>query len=79
MHTNVRVALKSNFIVVENCNSLNMHFPSVTLRNLNLYDTSPKIFAFHIFCLKCCLYPSLLKLPKTSSPKKLFDYDCVTL
>ena len=45
-----------------------------------LHNRRPKIFAFHIFGLKCCLHPYvMIKLSKTSSPKKLFDYDCVTL
>ena len=32
---------------------------SFTLRMLNLHNRSQKIFAFHIFGLKCCLHPSL--------------------
>ena len=35
-------------------------FSLLTFRILNLYDKSPKIFAFHIFGIKCCLQPSML-------------------
>ena len=51
----------------------------------NHHNKNPNILAFDVFGLKFCLalYTSalytMLKLPKTTSPNKLFDYDCVTL
>ena len=62
MHTNIGVALKPNlmsFLLYSDlggCISLNIHI-SITLRILNLHNKSPKIFAFDMFSLNCCLHP----------------------
>ena len=70
-----------DLFLVESCISLNIYIFSVTLKILNPHNKSPNIFTLHIFGLKCCLnpYDILLKVLKTTSPQKLFDYDCVTL
>ena len=50
------------------------------MKNKNHHD--PNIFAVDMFSLKCCFHPymyTMLKHSKTTSPNKLFDYDCVTL
>ena len=52
MHTNIVVAQKPNFMYF-----LVYAFSSITLKMLNLQNRSPKIFAFHISGLKCCLHP----------------------
>ena len=44
------------FRVVDNCISLDV-ISVITLKILNPRDKSPKIFALHIFGLKCCLHP----------------------
>ena len=46
----------------------------------NHHNKNPNIFASNMFGLKCCLQDVfMLKLSKTSSLQRLFDYDCVTL
>ena len=67
--------------LVESCISLNMHFSSITQKFSNPHNKSPNIFAWYIFGLKCCLHPldTLLKASNTTSPQKLFAYDCVML
>ena len=54
MHANIGVALKPNFI--PGCRVMYLskyEFSSFTLRILNLHNKSPKIFAIHMFGLKC--------------------------
>ena len=80
MHTKIGLAPKTQFyefLVIECCIFCICIF--ITLRILNLHNRNPKIFASHIFGLKCCFHPYMPKLSKTSSPQKLFDYDCITL
>ena len=50
------------------------------MKNKNHHKKNPDIFASYILGLKCCLHlDTLLKVSKTTSPQKLFAYDCVTL
>ena len=78
MHTYIEIALKTNFmsslLYRVSCIS------SSTIRILNLYIESPKIFAYYIWSkkLSSSLY-AMLKPSKMKSPQKLFDYDCMTL
>ena len=58
MHSNIGVALKPNF--VSSCSRvlyfLKYAFLLITIIIYNLNNKSMKIFAFDIFCLKCCLH-----------------------
>ena len=76
MHTNIRVALKCIFM------SSLYAFSSTTFKILNLQKKKPKIFAFYLFVLKCCLHRSMyaiLMLSKTTYPQKLIPSDCIIL
>ena len=55
-------------------------FSSITLKILNLQIRRPNICLSYIWSkiLSSSLY-TMLKLSKTTSPNKLFDYDCVTV
>ena len=83
MRTNIELSFKPNFMS-SFCRELyfiKFAFSSIILITLNLHNKSPSTFAFDIFAPKM-LYLSLdtlLKLSKTTSPLKLFAYDCVTL
>ena len=47
---------------------------------LKLHNKDPKIFKFHIFGLKCCLYPvCLVKALQDDISVKLFPSDWITL
>ena len=51
------------------------------MKNKNHHDKNPNIFVFIYIWSKMLssFLIALLKLSKTSSPQKLFDYDCVKL
>ena len=53
----------------------------IVMKTKNNHNKNLNIFAFDMFGLKRCFHPhyTVLKLSKTTSPDKLFDYDCVTL
>ena len=46
------------------------------IKILNLNIKSPKIFAFHIFGMKCCFHPWMLS---NTTSQKLFPSDRITL
>ena len=80
MHTIIGIALKP-ILWAPCCRVLYFlkhAFSSITQNLLNLLNKSPKIFA--LISLKCCFHTYIpWFLSKTTSPQKLFDYDCVTL
>ena len=84
MYTKIGVAIKKKhfyeFLVVECCISLNMHFLQSLLKILISIIEGPKYLFSYIWSkmLSSSLY-TMLKLSKTTSPNKLFDYDCLTL
>ena len=52
------------------------------MKKKNHHNNIPDIFALYTYILSKMLFSSLdtlLKVSKTISPNKLFDYDCVTL
>ena len=71
MHTNIKVARKPNFwsaAFLLICIFLNSKF----------HNKGPKIFVFIYQMLSSSIY-AMLTLSKTTSPQKMFHFNCITL
>ena len=81
MPPNIKVALKPNFMSCYLCCfSLSMHLLQSLLKFKIFITGGRKYLKLYIWSkMRSSSLYTMLKPSKTTSPNKLFDYDCVTL